>query len=135
MDKSSPKRLRDLLVSLSPEIRPGAFVFISVPQGSQQLSEFDPIGWFQEDEGISAIVPEEQARNIEFDTVFRCIKLGVHSTLDDVGLTATVSTALANAGISANVVAALHHDYIFVPKAKTEQALSVLKSLTKKAIA
>ena len=118
MGKSSSKRLRDLLVSLSPQIRPGTFVFVSFPHGSQQLTKLDPIGWFQEDDRISAIVPEEQARDIEFETIFRCIKLGVDSKLDDVGLTAAVSTALADAGISANVVAALQHDYIFVPKAK-----------------
>ena len=131
MGKSSSKRLRDLLVSLSPQIRPGTFVFVSFPHGSQQLTKLDPIGWFQEDEGISAIVPEEQACDIEFETIFRCIKLGVDSKLDDVGLTAAVSTALADAGISANVVAALQHDYIFVPKAKAEQAIAVLMELSK----
>jgi len=41
-------------------------------------------------------------------SVFRLISLHVHSSLDTVGLTAAFSTALGNAGTSANVVAAFH---------------------------
>ena len=48
---------------------------------------------------------------------------------DAVGLTAAFSTALGNAGISANVVAAYYHDHIFVPTDKAEKALNVLQGM------
>jgi hypothetical protein len=57
------------------------------------------------------------------------ITLRVHSALDAVGLTAALSTALAVAGMSANVVAGLHHDHVFVPAGQGEQAREVLRAL------
>jgi len=59
----------------------------------------------------------------------RRITLRVNSALDGVGLTAAVSAALARKGIPANVVAAYHHDHVFVPAAQAEAALEVLRSL------
>jgi uncharacterized protein len=58
------------------------------------------------------------------------ISLGVHSSLEAVGLTAVLSRTLADAGISANIVAALHHDHIFVPWDRREEALTALVALT-----
>ena len=49
------------------------------------------------------------------DERFAWITLGVESPLTAVGLTAAVSTALAEAGIACNVVAAMRHDHVFVP--------------------
>jgi hypothetical protein len=54
----------------------------------------------------------------------------VHSSLSAVGLTAALSTALAEAGISANIVAALRHDHLFVPWNRREDALRCLEALT-----
>jgi hypothetical protein len=61
--------------------------------------------------------------------VFQRITLSVHTSLEAVGLTAAVSSALAREGISANVVAAYYHDHIFVPVAKANQALSCILKL------
>jgi hypothetical protein len=47
-----------------------------------------------------------------------------------VGLTAAVSGHLANVGISRNVVAAFHHDPIFVPIAESDRALAALTALS-----
>jgi hypothetical protein len=46
-----------------------------------------------------------------------------------VGLTAVVSGKLAANGISANVIAAYHHDHVFVPKNKAQLALQLLTEL------
>ena len=76
----------------------------------------------REDEGITAIRASptgEWAR----------ISLGVHSSLDAVGLTAVFARALTDAGISANVVAALYHDHIFVQWERREEALKTLAAL------
>ena len=59
----------------------------------------------------------------------RCIRLGAHSSLAAVGLTAAVSGRLAERGISANVIAAYHHDYVFVPADRAEEALAALGEL------
>ena len=55
------------------------------------------------------------------------ISLGVHSSLEAVGLTAALSTRLADAGISANVIAALRRDHFFVPWDRRDEALAVLR--------
>ena len=58
------------------------------------------------------------------------ITLGVHSSLAAVGLTARVSAALAARGISANMVAAVHHDHVFVPWDRREEAMAALRGLS-----
>lgn len=97
----------------------------------QEVSELQPISVFYEDEGVSLVIDRNTADefDIPYDSVFRLISLHVHSSLNAVGLTAAFSTALGNAGISANVVAAYYHDHIFVPADKAEQAIKVLHEL------
>nr|WP_282098724.1 ACT domain-containing protein [Qipengyuania intermedia] len=60
------------------------------------------------------------------------ITLEVYSDLEGVGLTAAVSTALADAGIACNMVAALNHDHVFVPAARSAEAILVLQKLAAK---
>jgi hypothetical protein len=59
------------------------------------------------------------------------ITLGVLSSLAAVGLTARVAGALADAGIRANMVAAFHHDHVFVPWGRRAEALTILLALSK----
>ena len=59
------------------------------------------------------------------------ITLNVHSALEAVGLTAAVSRALTEAGISCNVVAAYYHDHLFVPAEQGERALKILQDLAR----
>jgi hypothetical protein len=53
----------------------------------------------------------------------------VRSSLSAVGLTAALSAALSEAGISANIVAALHHDHLFVPWDRRQEALRCIEAL------
>lgn len=87
---------------------------------------------FQEDEGLSLILPVAVAREhgLAVDMPMRRITLSVHSALDGVGLTAAVATALAEAGIACNMVAAYHHDHAFVPAGDADRAMHVLQALT-----
>jgi hypothetical protein len=89
------------------------------------------LGWFVEEEGLSLILPVSQARALDLpdSPVMRRVVLTVHSALDGVGLTAAVAGGLAEAGIACNMVAAYHHDHIFVPAADAERALAVLRDL------
>ncbi|MEL6410886.1 MAG: ACT domain-containing protein, partial [Pseudomonadota bacterium] len=57
------------------------------------------------------------------------ITLSVHSALDGVGLTAAVSGLLANNAIPCNMVAAFHHDHVFVPVDQAERAMQLLQAL------
>ena len=58
------------------------------------------------------------------------ITLGVHSSLDAVGLTARVAAALTEYGITANIIAALRHDHVFVPWDRRDEALAALRGLS-----
>ncbi len=102
-----------------------------------QLSDLlgDCLCIFRECEGLSAILPLSLAERCGLETSggFRQITLQVFSSLDAVGLTAAIVTELASAGISANVVAALNHDHVFVPQDQAQQALQLLRGICNRA--
>ena len=60
------------------------------------------------------------------------ITLRVRSRLDAVGLTAVVSSQLAKAGISCNVVAGYFHDHLFVPVERAAEALELLHQVSRR---
>lgn len=127
------KDLKTLLASLEPELDERSFVFCSFEQqpSADQISRMHPIGMFREKEGLTAIITQEVAEScqIPFEGVYKLISLKVHSSLESVGLTATVTNKLAKKNIGANVVAAFYHDHIFVLEEKAEQALTVIQEL------
>ncbi|QFT81451.1 ACT domain protein [Roseovarius sp. THAF27] len=88
---------------------------------------------FAEEEGTSLILPDEVARDLGFavEMPMSRITLSVHSALDGVGLTAAVATALAAALIPCNVVAAYHHDHVFVPEELAEGAMTILRDVAR----
>lgn len=118
---------------MEPVLKPKEYVFTTFGKiGCTEITRLNPISVFQEGEGVTLVIDRKTAgdNGIRYDSVFRLISLHVHSSLDAVGLTAAFSTALGNAGISANVVAAYYHDHIFVPADKAEEAMNVLKDLS-----
>lgn len=124
--------LKDILVKMNPVLNGDEYVFCNFPHlSAEALLRLNPISTFQEEEGVSLIVTREVAdRNgISYDSVFKRITISLHTSLDAVGLTALLSTALAEKGISANVVAAFYHDHIFVPSDKAEVALDAINAL------
>ena len=123
--------LQQLLAGMDPELRDGDFVFCTLANGNiADLARLDPLGMFREAEGLTLILPRETAeREGLAGAPMRMITLTVHSSLEAVGLTAAFSTWLAREGIGANVVAAFHHDHIFVPAADAEKAIAALKAL------
>lgn len=126
--------LQTLIDSMEPVLKPGEYVFTTFDEIEwRQTADLQPISVFKEDEGYSLVIDRKTADkyDIPYDSVFRLISLHVHSSLDAVGLTAAFSTALGNAGISANVVAAYYHDHIFVPTDKAKDALKVLQNMRK----
>ena len=122
-----------LLRQLSPALDPERYAYAyAATRRSQALDALSPIAVFEEAEGLSVIAPLSRLEDQGIEPVFICrrITLEVNSALEAVGLTAAVSQVLAGAGISANIVAALHHDHVFVPEDKSGEALSVLKQLS-----
>ena len=127
--------LDKLIGSMQPVLSEQEYVFASLEKDSPfSIEELAPLGTFCENEGLTVIVSKTNAdvSGLSYQGVFQCITLNVHSSLEAVGLTAAVSSALADVGISANVVAAYYHDHIFVPIAKANQALSCLLQLVGK---
>jgi hypothetical protein len=88
----------------------------------------DAVALIREAEGITLILPLDIAAARGFDTglVLTQITLSVVSDLEGVGLTAAVAQALAREDIACNVVAAFHHDHLFVPEPDAERAMVAL---------
>lgn len=120
--------LSKLLTAMSPALLPDEYVFCTVQGEYGDFRELSPIATFREAEGLTLVVQKSAALagKLPFESVFRAITLTVHSSLDAVGLTAAVSSKLAEKGISANVIAAYYHDHIFVQAEKAAAALDAL---------
>jgi hypothetical protein len=125
------KDLNKLLKAMRPIHNVGNFVFCSVDTLTSDLLN-EAVYIFKEKEGISVIVNKELADDLglEYSFVASWITLTVHSSLEAVGFTAAFTEALTRHGISCNVVAAYHHDHIFVHRQDTEKALDILYELS-----
>lgn len=126
MKPGSITELKALLMGMDPVLSARAWCFHPVSD-----TRFIPDTAFavvREDEGACCILPAEAAPADA--SRFARITLRVHSDLGAVGLTSAVSGALATTGIACNVIAGLHHDYLFVPWGQRERALKVLERLS-----
>lgn len=122
----------ELLDQLRAKLHEKYFVFIALTEAEIGAAQgLEPIASFREPEGLSLVIERDraEARDIPFNGVFRMITLQVHSSLHAVGLTAAVSSLLAEQGIPANIVAAYHHDHVFVPEERAREALALLQDL------
>ncbi len=124
--------LRVLIQNMTPELNPGEYVFCTIDE-SKQIDYRAAIGWFREKEGVTVVLPRLHAdeAGLEYSFVASWISLRVHSALEAVGLTAAFASALAEANISCNVIAAYYHDHIFVPVTDAQKAMQVLNDLPK----
>lgn len=129
-DNSRISDLDELLRSMNPRLNDGVYVFVSVSPNID-VAGLRPIATFVEDEGLSMIVEESRVEGTSFDIQFRAawITLTVNSDLNAVGLTSAVAKALADKGISCNMVAAAHHDHLFVPIEAAQEAMTALGEL------
>ena len=92
----------------------------------------DILASVHEPEGWSLVLRRDDAdtAGLTYDYVAAWITLRVYSSLAAVGLTAAVSSALAEAGISCNVIAGHHHDHLLVPHHEADRALDILRGLS-----
>lgn len=118
---------REMIARMAPRLDPRGWVFV---MSDDPVLVEQALATFREEEGLSLILPEEaNAGGLPMSR----ITLQVHSSLTGVGLTAAVSGALAEAGIACNVVAAYHHDHLFVPEDRAEEAMAILRALSARA--
>ncbi len=71
---------------------------------------------------------DAKAADLNYQYPSRMITLNAYSALDAVGFLAAITARLAGAGISANAVSAYHHDHLFVPVARAEEAILLLRT-------
>ncbi|MET3824774.1 hypothetical protein ABIC16_000467 [Sphingomonas sp. PvP055] len=125
-----------MLAGMQPTLKAGSYIFcmtkdpaVLATLGNRSLA------LFREDEGTALVLSRHDAAEHGFDLSMPMsrIVLEVFSALDGVGLTAGVATALAESGIPCNMVAAYHHDNVFVPEAMARQAIEILLALQQKA--
>jgi hypothetical protein len=130
---SGEKDLGKLLAGLSPILLAGEYVFCTFETASYgDRPDLEPVGAVLESEGLTLVIPKTKAdeHGIPYESAYRCITLNIHSSLDAVGLTAIVSTKLAEFGISANVLAGYFHDHIFVQSQLAEKAIEAINNLS-----
>jgi hypothetical protein len=122
--------LQTLLATLKPTLTDEVYVFCTLRSAVYgDHRELNPIASFAEEEGLTLVVARDQAmqKSLDFQGEFRRIILGVHSSLEAVGLTAAIATRLSEQGISANVIAAFYHDHLFVPASQADRAMDALR--------
>ena len=132
---SGEEDLSNILNNLQPNLLNEDYVFITLEDYSLEFSnQLDPIATFKEKEGFTLVIKEETAkeRNFEYNSVFKCISLGVHSSLTSIGLIATISKTLSDEGITCNVFSGYFHDHLFVQKSLSKKALELLNNIKPK---
>lgn len=121
--------LTNLLRTMQPDLHAEPYGFAAAPPGFDGQGGFARIA---EAEALTVIAPMSELERMGLTSLqpWARISLTVHSDLAAVGLTAALAGALAGVGISANVVAGVYHDHIFVPWDRRHDALLALKNLS-----
>lgn len=129
---SGETSLSKLLQSMQPVLCQGEYVFCSLSDRDHRYFHLQPIGQFQESEGITLIIEREQADavNLSYTSVFSMITLSVHSSLEAVGFLAAITAKLAEHKIGVNPVSAYYHDHLFVPVSRAQEVMILLKELS-----
>lgn len=120
--------LATLIEGMAPVADPVDYVFATVAHDAAVLPP-RALMMFREDEAVTLVLPARDAPDANLPR-FRRITMTIASDLEAVGFTAAFSRALTEAGVSANVVAAAHHDHVFVPVADVERAMAALAALS-----
>lgn len=126
MKPGSVTDLKALLMGMDPALSERSWVFHTITD--MRFIPETAFAVIREEEGISVVIPAEAGPTDA--PRFAKITLSVHSDLEAVGLTSAVSGSLATSGIACNVVAGMHHDHLFVPWDKREEALRILYRLS-----
>lgn len=121
-----------LLKSMQPMLRHGEYVFCTVSPQDRKYLELDLVCFFREDEGLTLVLRREcaDAAKLTYTSIFRMITLSIHSSLEAVGFLATITSKLAEHGISVNPISAYYHDHLFVPTLRATEVMALLQELS-----
>jgi hypothetical protein len=118
-----------------PHLAEGKYYFATVDE-SQLMNLANYLGGivaiFREDEGLAAVVSEDIKDDIAglsdkgLKGPFALITIGAQTDLYAVGILAKITRALVKEKIAVNAFSAYHHDHLFVPYEKKEDAMHVL---------
>lgn len=125
-----------MLAGMTPALRDGRYVFCTTDSPTLVAAlAGHSLALVREDEGTTLVLAEADAERHGFAVTMpmALIVLEVYSALDGVGLTAAVATALADRGIPCNIIAAYHHDHVFVPAHRAHDALRILEEAQSRA--
>jgi hypothetical protein len=131
---SGETNLAVLLSSMNPILQAHEYVFCSLDEKiNKNWLQLSPIGMFREKEGLTLILNRDQAdkANIPYTSTFKMITLSVHSSLDAVGFLATITSKLAEKGISVNPISAYYHDHLFIPVSRATEAMELLQMFSR----
>lgn len=130
---SGETNLGKLLRSMQPVLHPCIYVFATVDRAFDSTG-LAPRMTFEETEGKTLILLQETtvSNNIDHEFPSRMITLNIHSSLDAVGFIAAIATKLASLGMGVNPVAAFHHDHLFVPADRADDAMRALNELSRR---
>jgi hypothetical protein len=123
--------LDSLLAGLDPILHEQPYGFALMPLGQALPAGLSPFALISEAEGLTVIATLDDLATASMAPASQWarITMMVHSALEAVGMTAAMAGALAQAGIPANVVAAIHHDHLFVPWPRRHDAVAALLAL------
>ena len=129
--------LKELLKNMEPEIIEGKYYIASLDE-SQLMALTGYLDYitciYREKEGLTILFSEEIKEDItqltdnEIVGPFAMITLNVHSDLMAVGFLAKITEVLAKEKISVNAFSAYHHDHLFVPYDRKDDAIKALKN-------
>ena len=119
--------LDTLIAGMAPVLAPEVYVFTT----SKAPPDIPAILRFEEAEGVTLITTraDAEAAGLVHEFPCRMITLTIHSSLDAVGFMAAIAARLAAEGMGVNPVAGFHHDHIFVPEDRAEDAMCVLTAM------
>ena len=129
---SGKRNLKEILQNINPYLLDESFVFITSCEPIEDLVNLlNPKATFLEDEGITLVINQKDAdaHSLQYDAIFKCISLGVHSSLESHGLISTITRELTKHKISSNIFSGYFHDHIFVQDNLAAEALKVISSL------
>ena len=118
-----------MLAGMAPALKEGTYFFCSTADAViAAAAAAGRLATFREDEGVLSAA-DAARHGFDLSMPMSRIVLEVFSAHDGVGLTAAVATALADAGIPCNMIAAYHHDNVFVPEPMARRAIDVLEDV------
>ncbi len=120
-----------LLAGMRPALDPETYVFATM----RNPPDIPVLMRFEEAEGTTLILPRAAAEAAGLPHEFPCrrITLTVHSALEAVGFIARIAARLAAEGMGVNPVAGFHHDHLFVPADRADEAMAALARMADEA--